>query len=1634
MIEIPTYLRSRSFEKDDCCPLRTFSDAFGLSAFSEITADYLNDYSHKLKNLESFFCLLRILGLYGIVFNGRASKYSEFERTGVALLKMPPKLSGSLMDVSLGSKLRSFFYTYQYEELKHLNGMRVDVLSYQAQSSISELEQVFSRIGFDLVEGDNVDYFYHTANEKTDESIVRTEQEVKVVDVFSQNSSAILQEAGIHNLKELISFTPNQIKEIRNLRGHEFKEILGILTEHKLQLKDDGPDVNINDVLLSRTIIKGLSGIRVEKFTDVFYLSMTKLLNMRNCGLGAIEEIDALISYYQTRDPQIFELEDPLTKNLDKIFSWKNSTLLTKNGISNLRDLITLTPNQIKEIVGTKRRELKEILQILIKFKLRLRRDRLGANINDVLLSKRDIDVLSVLKIKKFSEVTQVSRDKLLNVRNCGIGTVEEIEALISYYQIQNLQISQTEVSIENNVVEVESVEENNATEIESVEDPLAKNLDSFLSKKLGGILARSGIFSLRELTSLTPIEIKEIIGSKRSDLKEIIQVLVKFKLRLQGDEPEANINDILLSIRATHILAELDIDKFSETFEVPKSEILRVRNSGRGTVEEIDALILYYQKTSKLESTPDNRIVDIAIPEDILAKNLDSILNRGLRSILAWSGISTLKDLISLTPLEIKEIIGAKSSELKEIIQILVKFKLKLRGDESEANINNVLLSTRAIHILSKLGIDKFSEAFDVPKSEILKVRNSGKGTVEEIATLISYYKIMDQERFGLEDTLEKDLCDVPLSDKVKSVLKNMNVEIANQILGLTPLSIWEQSNCDIGTLAEIVTYQTIHKGGSYNYYTGPIHTGFWTTISETLLSVRATNAMEAVGIEFVWQLLESSPDKFMKLPNFGKNTLNEIYQYLDDNQLPRNPINFSPEQIELFSIAPQEDKVEGYCVRYLFELPQLIDDRIVEVFDERSINILSERIPFTRKGKTFEALGKIHGITRERIRQICKNAESTLAKIFSIRGIIESIEQKTSTQGGILSFDTTAPTQDRHREIIEGIIDWSKAKISIDWDAQHISFCYENEGDLFDRVKSDLDTQIESKFEITLSEVKHSVKNTFECQLDRDGCDLGQVLEKAVQVFVKRYLRELKDGVYTFQNTPLTDLTCHMFGKLYPEGAAAHRAQEQIRDEIGRYIPEILKREKSYIPNLFMRREDDVFLWGFGIYIHKNNVNADWKLIDKVIKDCKRRFNSGIGTSLVPNIRAPLLFKTFEGFLRSSGVPNSTALYSLIKYRNDPNLITNDYPNIRWRKKQKKNKTIPDMVLDYFVSKNGPISRNEQIKFFCEDRGWELYEVSNQISAHEGLISIQGIEAVARKFVTCNREKLIELSKLIAEDISQRNAKLHLRVFKKRYPVLWGEINNYSYSIPLMGRLLSELENFPLKITGSFVLPEVIDRNITLCKSMEEWCLDYKSYLTRNQIINEFKDNRGYSESSVQGHISESDLLAYGPDEFIHPNLIDYQRDWETKISEVLNAVANNNNRNGFLHTKFEHIIEEFEDSLPQINSNYYWTLELLSDIASSLVTISIFHNVYVLNDNDSNISTLDELIAYLIVTNFGEARCQLYRLERFLQGEQIISISGKIPRLDAFYDGSMIQLVDNGTFVQLSKDGRERFFYNG
>ncbi len=172
--------------------------------------------------------------------------------------------------------------------------------------------------------------------------------------------------------------------------------------------------------------------------------------------------------------------------------------------------------------------------------------------------------------------------------------------------------------------------------------------------------------------------------------------------------------------------------------------------------------------------------------------------------------------------------------------------------------------------------------------------------------------------------------------------------------------------------------------------------------------MSIRAWNALKADKITTIGGLLAIKEDDFLKIPNFGKKSLQEIREIKD--------IIFSPEQLNKIIIKiTGEENIDGFFEDLSGFTKELSDDI------QKSIYI--QRIKATNPS-TLQYFADVFDLTRERVRQIESKIINKLVGIFTLHA--KSFKKLFDKYGPIIKF-TVIEELKGHEEYFPVIINCS-------------------------------------------------------------------------------------------------------------------------------------------------------------------------------------------------------------------------------------------------------------------------------------------------------------------------------------------------------------------------------------------------------------------------------------------------------------------------------------------------------------------------------------------------------------------------------------------------------------------------------
>lgn len=435
-------------------------------------------------------------------------------------------------------------------------------------------------------------------------------------------------------------------------------------------------------------------------------------------------------------------------------------------------------------------------------------------------------------------------------------------------------------------------------------------------------------------------------------------------------------------------------------------------------------------------------------------------------------------------------------------------------------------------------------------------------------------------------------------------------------------------------------------------------------------------------------------------------------------DNKLPPFDLDFSSS--ERFYASLMEQVFTRLRKRRGIRLSRMDDDRQREI------------ITMHAEGKTLDEIGKIFGVTRERIRQIERKVWSQIAlfkgQLKNLENVLVSLLKRS---GG---FDRVENLKEKLKEKFG----WSEKEVDYLLDhylgqlSSRFIFVDENYLVLSDHlcwrcvsfrkmVKEAVDVIEAKNGSLTIDEFANEVKGRLdlskECQLCKSKIT---TLSPELFLWLFKNDAELKKS----QDKMTVRRSSHFFGLnrsvlLVLKIAKKPLSKKEILDELKKMFPKknfTLKQIQSTTSNS-PQCFDEIFLWDRGgihsetLYIHKDYIKIDLPILVTIEKILMTESESG----RVPQIRLNRIFNRFADDCIAQGIPNVYALFSCLKVRACPGFSFQRSPYIGFSGNRQKISNAK--ILEDFVRRcNRPVSRQE-MRDFGRTLGLQDEHISNTI-----------------------------------------------------------------------------------------------------------------------------------------------------------------------------------------------------------------------------------------------------------------------------------------------------------------------------
>ncbi len=988
---------------------------------------------------------------------------------------------------------------------------------------------------------------------------------------------------------------------------------------------------------------------------------------------------------------------------------------------------------------------------------------------------------------------------------------------------------------------------------------------------------------------------------------------------------------------------------------------------------------------------------------------------------------------------------------------------------------VDNTDLSLRATNILKRYKINTVYELLTTNINDIRNFRNLGGKIFNEIYDLIKSFG--DYEEFQSDDYNENNEYDLekkefndnklhPIDYRVLELkignisslscstiekMNEINIQTVNEYIEFRKASVKLLKNSFIPAIKELneeLFNYGIEEHKSYYPIDPKMPDKYFTLLRELPFDNEIMLIFNKYNLRNIGQLLTIFPDKFIVddelilKPNIFK-IIDDITRYLNNLGIDNFPIKLSPFQLsELNQLTEEEILEQDYLNIILYKIKHLFED-----LSQKEIQVIEARYGINGTDKqTLDDLGKVFGVTRERIRQIELRGISKLRKNYTYvnQDINHHILSLFNKLGYIIKINIK-DDQKKYNKIINYILKDTNADFKFDFERGLLLRSNVSIKELFVKISEDILVQ-ENK-NLHLPEIKEFFMRTIMIIFKTDDEKAIENAHKVCNILFEEYLDnnfiKFDNNVYrlkTYESTTKerNERIIHLFKELYSNGVHLPINDDKLlENNLKELIDNLYSQEKTSLRTLsdtIIKGNQNVILWDKGTYIHINNVSPDWSLVDYSIEKIIKTFDKNI-----PRFKPQKIFNDEPEKFINGGIPNPIALLGLIRYKGHERFEYRVREIIDKNSHESACMTL-EMFENYILQQGCWTKKKSLIKHFCEDMGWTKMQLE-LLYGRSSKILADGREYIHVDNLKINSDKLNEIADKIVELLNKEdvNTGIHLRKVQALYPASWFGIIEKNTSYFLIGRLLSNIDNMDfivekntyVKLKDTSNVNEV--ETISQSKILEKWIFEQsltQKYVTESQI-KEYCIQNHLNSSNIKILLKNTSVLECYDSCYAHYDIVGYSDDIIDNLMEIIQTTADLSYQNNTPLIKFESILDQSKDELPELQENYDWTESLLRDILLKANNVDVFYRSLILLDNPFNVEDLDDISAFLIIENFEENICSFSELDKLLAKESICEYKNlHFQRQKLFFEGSSIELVDDGKNVVISKIGRDKY----
>jgi len=1101
-----------------------------------------------------------------------------------------------------------------------------------------------------------------------------------------------------------------------------------------------------------------------------------------------------------------------------------------------------------------------------------------------------------------------------------------------------------------------------------------------------------------------------------------------------------------ITSVRTLNLLKSLEISKLEEFMNLESEFLKKQKYCGEKTVKEIN-----YIQTSisilSIENFKDNEKFNA---EDILKSKC--FTNKIKKKYFNHNVLNSEADLNNLM-LSHHESIGVNRIYRNKINELSVRNKNII--------INNKILNYRdfinigfflndfgskgraELNLIKKEMIDEFNKLIIEKTKNILFIKNENYNKINQDILLNNNV---------LNEFYKKDNQFKRVINRIKSIinikeLKLLNKLDINSLYGFMELDVdhikkekgfGEKTIINIekikneinkfvisnkiyeGDVIQILNVNCLNKGILNDIYTKEIDQNILEAFYEKddenksvinaikyKLKNKEKSLLEDLNVELLSDFMKIEKNELKKFRGYGKKTIenilnykNVIKNYVLEEQIYEKNIN-DILQAEVFNNSKNIQSFLFDNENRTFWILTWINELAGK--NKKYSHLYKLRYGLgDNKKETLESIGSKVGMTRERVRQICKKINIKIKSDYEqerLKPLYEEIYKKIDENVGIMSLSNLSKALFSDYENNNMFINvdiflkevlCNLVKYNMHFEDKQIKIKKENYGKI-NKIKKLFISEIKEKKEYVYSDLDlwkldiRVIKKKLKSELNISYLD-DLIISEVCNDLDYKYDSETKivfsKNYYLLKNGGLIDKIFYIMKK---ENREMHF--KEIAKELNK-IGENYSEHNVY--SCIGRDSDNNFLqWNPGSYVIKEKMQYPVELLKDIEK-------------WAVNILKETPFVSLNGAYNKFGkrcnlydINSEYGIYSWMRLKNNDYLKYPRLPYVYLKKSFKGNISILE-ALEYYVKNNDEVEKRILENYAFKKLCIKEFQLNLALTETDNIIKLSDNILIHKDNLIYDKDvldsKLKEISgktvddyKISIEKIFNENEIFFISNGIKTTYLLY-DIIKKDYSN------LFDTKHYPYLIKTS------VDRQKewgSLVDGVERFISKANKPCLLIDIQKKFENELGYNRQSINEVFQKKSIFKYQINCLVHKTLIE----WDSIKQNLLEIEAIKYYKESLIKGDCVGFISELVESnnLPELPKNVYWSESLLCDILRKGNNFKIFgnkKNIFIPIIENSDINDFDDVIIFYLEKNEDwRGVAKKSQFEEFLRKKKII-----------------------------------------